>query len=158
MWGERVKKKKKMEFSSPHNIPSTAIFRLPVSLGSFLLLHITLLLYAVISIFAKLAGLSMAAGEPGVSLFLFGLTLSLPGKQTLWYLGLEFSALLLYTILWQQVLRRMPLSFAYSNKAVCTLWTFLFGLLVFGEAFTFAKGVGLCVVILGVYLVVSDHE
>ena len=73
-----------------------------------LLLHGTLLIYAVVSVFAKLAGLRLAAQDAGM---------------TLAFLAAEAAALLAYSLLWQLVLRRMPLSFAYSNKGVCTLWT-----------------------------------
>ena len=72
--------------------------------------------------------------------------------------GAEAAALLAYSLLWQLVLRRMPLSFAYSNKGVCTLWTALFGLAFFGEQMTWGKAAGLVVVLAGVALVVTDHE
>lgn len=117
--------------------------RLPVDKKSFLWLHITLLLYAVVSIFAKYAGLAMAAEQRSATFF---------------WLGLEFLTLLVYTLLWQQTLGRMPLSFAYSNKAICTLWSCLFGILFFGETLTLGKAVGIIVVLAGVWLVVSDHE
>ena len=67
------------------------------------------------------------------------------------------AALGAYSILWQQVLKRMPLNFAYSNKGVCTLWTCLFGILFFGESLTLGKAAGILVVLLGVWLVVTDH-
>ena len=110
-----------------------------------LLLHGTLLIYAVVSVFAKLAGLRLAAQEAGM---------------TLVFLAAEAAeaALLAYSLLWQRVLRRMPLNFAYSNKGVCTLWTALFGLAFFGEQMTFGKAAGLMVVLAGVALVVTDHE
>lgn len=113
------------------------------NLRDMLLLHGTLLLYAVVSVFAKLAGIRMA-GE------------NLSG--TLLFLGLEALVLLVYSVLWQQTLKRMPLSFAYSNKGVCTLWTALLGVLFFGETLTWGKAVGILVVLAGVYLVVTDHE
>ena len=108
-----------------------------------LLLHGTLLLYAVCSVFAKLAGNQMA----DENLWL-----------TLVFLGLEAFSLLVYSVLWQQVLKRMPLHFAYSNKGVCTLWTVLSGVLLFGETLTIGKAVGIVVVLIGVMLVVTDHE
>ncbi len=113
------------------------------TLRGMLLLHGTLFLYAVVSVFAKLAGNNMAAQE---------------APRTLLFLGLEVLALLAYSILWQQTLKRMPLSFAYSNKGVCTLWTALFGLLFFGEKLTLGKAVGIVVVLIGVCLVVTDHD
>ncbi len=108
-----------------------------------LMLHGTLLLYSVISIFAKLAGLYMAETD---------------WFRTLLFLGLEGFTLVVYSVLWQQVLKRMALSFAYSNKGICTLWTALFGLIFFGETLTWGKALGILVVLIGVLLVVTDHE
>ena len=108
-----------------------------------LLLHGTLLIYAVVSVFAKLAGSRMADADH---------------LLTFVFLGLEVFTLGVYSILWQQVLKRMDLNFAYSNKGVCTLWTALFGLILFGETLTLGKAVGICVVLIGVLLVVTDHE
>jgi len=105
-----------------------------------LFLHATLLIYSVVSVFAKLAG--TASGM----------------VWTLVFLVLEVLALGVYSILWQQVLKRMDLTFAYSNKGVCILWTALFGLIFFGESLTWGKAVGICVVLIGVLLVVTDHE
>lgn len=114
-----------------------------VPLKDFLLLHITLLLYAVVSVLGKYAGVNLAIKETTLALV---------------FMALEFLALGVYAILWQQTLRRMPLSFAYSNKGVCTLWACLFGLIFFGESLTWGKAIGIVVVLLGVWLVVSDHE
>lgn len=107
------------------------------------LLHGTLFLYAVVSIFAKLAGLNMEAQDT---------------RLTFLFLGLEVLTLLVYSVLWQQTLKRMPLNFAYSNKGVCTLWTYLFGLIFFGAKHHMGKAAGLLVVLAGVLLVVTDHE
>ena len=77
---------------------------------------------------------------------------------TLVFLAAEVVTLFAYSFLWQHVLRRMPLSFAYSNKGVCTLWTALAGVLVIGEPFSWGKAAGLVVALAGVTLVVTDHE
>ncbi len=50
----------------------------------------------------------------------------------------------------------MPLSFAYSNKAVCMLWSCLFGLTFFQETLTWGKAAGILVALAGVWLVVSE--
>ena len=113
------------------------------SLKSMSMLHGTLLIYSLTSVFAKLAGLQMGAGS---------------WLPTLMFLGLEVFALMVYSVLWQVVLKRMPLSFAYTNKGICTLWTAIFGLLLFGESLTWGKALGILVVLIGVLLVVTDHE
>ena len=114
-----------------------------IKVPDLLLLHATLLLYAVASVLGKLAGMRLAAEDAGM---------------TLAFLAAEVAALFAYSFLWQHVLRRMPLSFAYSNKGICTLWTALAGVLVIGESLTWGKAAGLVVVLAGVTLVVTDHE
>ncbi len=125
---------------APQPPASSAPNQYPVK--HLLFLHLTLLLYSIANLFAKYAGLHLAIEENGLALL---------------FTGLEFLTLLVYTVLWQQVLKRMPLSFAYSNKAICTLWTFLIGLLFFGETLTIGRAIGILVVLLGVWLVVTDH-
>lgn len=114
-----------------------------VPMKALLLLHGTLLIYVLVTIFAKLAGIELANQSYTPALIM---------------LGLEFVTLVVYSILWQQVLKRMPLNFAYSNKGVCTLWTCLAGILFFGETLTWGKALGILVVLAGVWLVVTDHE
>ncbi len=108
-----------------------------------LLLHATLLIYAAANVFSKAAGIRLAAQEQA---------------GTLLYIALEFVTLGAYALLWQQTLKRMPLSFAYSNKGVCTLWTCLFGLIFFGETLTWGKAIGILVVLVGVCVVATEHE
>lgn len=117
-----------------------SLFGGSVGWKDFLLLHVTLLLYAVSALFGKLAG---TADTP---------------VQTLGYMAVEFLCLLVYAFLWQQTLKRMPLSFAYTNKAVTILWTALFGLLLFRETITWGKAIGFAVVLLGVGVVATEHE
>ena len=129
------------ETASADPTVNRAAARVPAK--DFLLLHITLLLYAVVSVLGKYAGVNLAIRETTLGIV---------------FMALEFLALGVYAVLWQQTLKRMPLSFAYSNKGVCTLWSCLFGLLFFGESLTWGKAIGILVVLVGVWLVVSDHE
>lgn len=128
---------------SPKAKPGGLTLPLRVPLNDFLLLHGTFLLYAVVSVFGKSAGdqLAMRAFVPALV-----------------FLGLEAVTLAVYAVLWQQTLKRMDLSYAYSNKGVVTLWSCLFGILFFGETLTWGKALGIVVVLVGVWLVVSDHD
>ncbi|MBE5793448.1 MAG: transporter [Clostridiales bacterium] len=109
--------------------------------GALLLLFFTLLLYAACSVFAKLSGNAMEAGNLTGSLV---------------FLALEFLMLVVYSLLWQVVLKHLPLNVAYASKGLCTLWTCLFGILLFQEALTLGKALGTLLVLGGVYLVVTD--
>ncbi|NCB36731.1 MAG: transporter [Clostridia bacterium] len=121
--------------------PGALALRVP--LNDFLLLHATFFLYAVVSIFGKSAGNQLALRDFVPALI---------------FLGLEAITLAVYAVLWQQTLKRMDLSYAYSNKGVVTLWSCLFGLIFFGETLTWGKAIGILVVLAGVWLVVSDHD
>lgn len=106
-----------------------------------LLLHVLLLAYSLASVLSKLAGAKpfLSAGfillYGGALLLLFG-----------------------YAVLWQQVLKRLPLSVAYANRGAVLLWGMLWGWLIWGEAITPLKLVALGIVLAGVYLVVSADE
>ena len=114
-----------------------------VSLQAFLLLHGTLLLYAVVTVLTKLAsGYLSQANWPMTLLFLF----------------FSVAALGAYSILWQQVLKRMPLTTAFANKAVTIIWGMLWGVLIFRESITPAMIIGSVVIIAGIWLVVTSDE
>ena len=61
----------------------------------------------------------------------------------------------LYAVGWQQVIKRIPLTTAYANRAVCTFWTLLWSVLFFGEQITLGKVLGVAVVVTGVLLYTS---
>ena len=99
----------------------------------FLLLHVILGIYAGSSVCSKLA-----------FLLLYGLMLA---------------ALVAYAIGWQQVIKHLPLTTAYANKAVTVVWGILLGMAVFGEAVTPRQVVGAVIIIAGIVLFVrADNE
>ena len=61
-------------------------------------------------------------------------------------------ALAAYALLWQQVIRRLPLSVAYANRAVTIVWGLVWGALVFGETVTPGRLAGAAIVMAGVVL------
>ncbi len=107
----------------------------------YLLLYIALLLYSVNGIFAKLASKNQ---------FL--------SAEFFCYYGLVLLILFIYAVLWQQVLKKMPLTTAFSNKSVTVVFGMLWGTLLFQEQITLKMIIGGIAIIFGVYLVVTDHE
>ena len=106
------------------------------------LLHILLLVYSTGSIFSKLA-----AGEAVLSF-----------KFILYY-GMIIFLLGVYAIGWQQIIKRLPLTTAFANKAVTVVWGIVWGAVFFHEAITIGKIIGAILVIMGVVLfAVSDQE
>ncbi len=89
---------------------------------SILGLHILRLLYSLCSVCSKLA-----SGEAFLSV-----------RFCLFY-GTSLAILAVYALAWQQILKRLPLSLAYANKAVGLIWNLLWGLLLVHEALTWKK-------------------
>ena len=109
---------------------------------AYLLLHLLMLIYAAGSVFGKLA-----AGE------------AFPSPRFLLFCGLEFLMLALYALGWQQVIKRLPLTTAYANKAVTVVWGLAAGFLLFGEKLTPGRVLGALLVVAGVVLFAfSDGE
>lgn len=78
--------------------------------------------------------------------------------QFLFYFGLMFALLFVYAIVWQQILKRMPLTVAYANRPVTLIWGIIWGALIFKERITWNMILGAGIIFLGIYFVVSDHE
>ena len=108
----------------------------------FLLLHVILGVYAGSSVCSKLA-----ARQPFLS-----------AAFILLY-GLMLAALVVYAVGWKQVIKHLPLTTAYANKAVTVVWGILLGLAVFGEAVTLRQVIGAAIIICGIVLFVrADNE
>lgn len=105
-----------------------------------LMLQIVFFIYSINSVVAKFA----SAQEP------FSLNFIL-------LYGLELCVLGVYALLWQQLIKRMELSVAYSNKAVVLLWAMVFGALLFKEQITLAKVAGILLVIVGIVVLNSEE-
>lgn len=86
------------------------------------------------------------------------------GKQELFsiqffiYIIVSLVLLGVYAIFWQFVLRKFPLSIAFANKAITIIWGIVLGRIIFSEKITINMVVGAVIIVLGIILVVSDHE
>ena len=108
---------------------------------TFLLLHLLLFMYSSAGICSKLA-----AGVPFLSFGFF-----------LLYGALLF-ILFLYAVMWQQILKKMKLVTAYANKSVTIIWGLIWGVLLFNEEISLSKIVGIVIIVIGVYFVVTGEE
>ena len=107
----------------------------------FLLLHLILGVYASSSVGSKLAA------QPFLSV---GFILLYGGM---------LAALVVYAFGWQQVIKHLPLTTAYANKAITVVWGILLGFLLFGESITLRQFIGAAVIIVGIVLFVrADNE
>ena len=106
----------------------------------FLLLHISLLFSSLSGVCSKLAS---------------GYTDNIFSIQFVFWFGLVFVIMFGYAIIWQQVLKRMPLTVAYANKPVTLIWGIIWGRLIFGEKITWNMLAGAAVIFFVIYLVTS---
>ena len=93
-----------------------------------------------------------------------GIFSKLASKQS--FLSLKFilcyGALLfimfVYAIGWQQIIKRLPLTMAYANRAITIVWGIIWGLLFFNEKLNVGKIIGAVIVIAGVLLYVTESD
>ena len=73
--------------------------------------------------------------------------------EYIFFYGLEILILLIYGVIWQQILKVTPLNLAYPNKAVTVVWSIVWGVAIFGEALTPGKIIGVILIIVGIVLI-----
>ncbi len=105
----------------------------------FILLHVMLMLYSMSGICAKLA-----AGYP-----FLGMGFSLCYAAMVGLLGV-------YAIGWQQVIKHLPLTVAFANKAVSVIWGLVWGVCFFHEPVTVGKVAGTLLIMAGVVIYAKD--
>lgn len=110
-------------------------------IGSVIFLHLTFLVYSLASVFSKKAG-----AEEVLSI------------RFLFFYGMVLFILMLYAVLWQQNLKRIPLVTAYANKAVTVIWGMVWGVLLWHEKFFLKNIIGAVIIMLGVVLVATEEK
>lgn len=98
-------------------------------------LHLLLLIYSLSGIFSK-----TAASKPFLSMSFIALY------------GFMLLVLFVYAIGWQQIIKRLPLTLAFMNKAVTIVWGVVWGCFFFGEELNVGKMLGAALVVIGVIL------
>lgn len=96
-------------------------------------LHVLLLFYSLSGIFSK-----NAAYQPFLSVLFI-----------LLYGGM-LAVLFIYAIGWQQIIKRLPLTVAFANKAITVVWGMVWGVLFFGEQINIQMIIGAALVIAGI--------
>jgi multidrug transporter EmrE-like cation transporter len=104
-------------------------------------LHLLLVLYSFESVCSKMASQQ--------EMFSF--------KFFLFY-GLVLFLLFFYALAWQRILKYMPLTVAYANKGITIVWGIIWGALLFHEAITIKTIIGGVIILIGIYLVVTNNE
>ena len=81
--------------------------------------------------------------------------LSLP--YILCFVGVIF-ILGFYAILWQQVLKKLPLSIAMSNKPVVLVFGSLWAIFFFGETINVKFFIGIALIATGLFVIGAENE
>ena len=92
-------------------------------------------IYACTSIFTKMASRQEMMSWP----------------YLLWIAG-AIGVMGVYALLWQQVIKRMPLSIAYMFKGTSLVFVLLISTLLFGETITTSNLIGSAIIIIGIVL------
>ena len=71
--------------------------------------------------------------------------------------GAEIAVLGIYAIVWQQIIKRIELSVAYTNRGIALLWSMVWSALIFHEQVTWKNILGVVIIILGIWVVNSDE-
>ena len=109
-----------------------------ISIKQVLLLQAVVVIYTVSGVMAKFASASEGIGK------------------LLLFLGLDVFFLGIYALFWQQMIKNIPLSVAYANRAMAMLWSALWALLIFGEKIGGRQMAGIALVIVGICIINSD--
>ena len=107
----------------------------------YVVLHIELLLYSLGGVCSK-----MAAKYEFMS------------KGFVIYYALVILNLAIYALVWQQIIKKLPLNTSYANKAITIVWGMMWGVIFFGERITWNMLLGAVVVIIGILIVVMADE
>lgn len=105
------------------------------TMATMALLHALLLVYSLSSAMSK-----------------FAATATFPSPRFVLCYGGMILLLVVYALGWQQVIKRMPLTSAYANRAVTVIWGMVWGVLVFKEGVSPLQMLGAVVVMAGVVL------
>ncbi len=101
----------------------------------YFLLHLLLMMFSVMGICSKIA-----ANQEFMS-FRFIL-----------YYGLMLAILAIYAVAWQQIIKRLPLTTAFANKAVTVVWGMVWGVVAFQEHIAVNQVIGSVIIIAGIIL------
>lgn len=108
---------------------------------NIILLEIVFFIYSVSSLFSKMA----TQNNPTI-------------QKIIIFYGLALFMLGVYAIIWQQVLKSLPLSIAYSNKGTVIIWGMIWGTLIFKEKITIGMIIGTVIIIAGIIVMMSGEE
>ena len=109
------------------------------NLFSFLFMHIAFLVYCLYPLLGKFATRYELLSFPFIALYC-----------------VVFGVLFVYAILWQQVLKKIPLTTAIANKSITIVWGMIFGLLIFREQVSLKMIIGAALILSGIMILSTE--
>ena len=103
-------------------------------------MEITFFIYSLASTFSKMAGMSDS------------------NVKFIFFYGCSFCFLGIYAVLWQKILSKKSLTYAYVNKGITLLWGLILGYFLFKEPITWNMVCGVIVVLIGIFIVISEEK
>lgn len=113
----------------------------PNKVFSFLFMHLAFLVYTLYPLLGKFATRYEMLSLPFIALYC-----------------VVFGILFVYAVLWQQVLKRFPLTTAIANKSITIVWGMIFGLLFFGEQISPKMLIGSALILAGIFILSTEQE
>lgn len=108
-------------------------------LNSFFFMHIAFLVYTLYPLLGKFATQYELLSFPFMALYF-----------------VVFGVLFVYAILWQQVLKKIPLTTAIANKSITIVWGMIFGLLIFREQVSLKMIIGAALILSGIMILGTE--
>lgn len=115
--------------------------KLEVPLLWFAILHLSLIINSLAGVASKLAG-----RQPFLSL------------RFCFFYGLVLFITFAFALVWQQVLKHMSLTFAFTNKPITIIYALIWGAMIFHEHITPKMVVGALVILAGIVIGVSGND
>jgi len=106
---------------------------------SFFFMHAAFLVYCIYPLLGKIATRYSLFSLPFIALYC-----------------VVFAVLFVYAVLWQQVLKKIPLSTAIANKSVTIIWGMIFGLLFFNEKISLKMIIGAILILSGIFVLSTE--
>ncbi len=107
----------------------------------FILMHIAFLIYSCYALCGKFASIQEFLSKPFMLLY-----------------GAVLLIMFVYAILWQQVLKVIPLSIASANKAITIIWGIIFGRLLFNEKIKWNMIIGSILILTGIFTLLTEKS
>lgn len=70
--------------------------------------------------------------------------------------GFEIMLLGLYALCWQQIIKKVDISIAYSNRAAAIFWSTLWAAAIFREHISLQNMIGIVIIFAGIWMVNRD--